>query len=447
MAQKIKTIELSDYFQLRPYQRPFFNAFFVEGKKRLLSVIHRRAGKDTQAWNLCWLAALMRPGLYLYLLPKIKQSRTVIWKGRGKDGVSFLERIPPTIISGVNATYQTIELNNGSIIMVTGADNYDALTGTNPLGVFISEFQNINPISWEMILRPILSENDGFACLFGTPRGHNHMYDLFETNKHNPDWYIQLLTADDTKLDDGSPVISPEMIDAERKAGMPEELIQQEYYCSFEAAIQGAYFSEEMKELKAQGRLTTFPVVPNIPVHTSWDIGMRDATSIGLYQVHANSEIRCIYHFEGFRKDAAYYAFELKKLQHQLGFRKYGMHFLPHDVRVQEWGSGRTRIEQLKAAGINPRIVGNHRVNERIQCIRAMMPRLWIHETQAKHLDRALLEYHAVYDEKRQIFSKDPEHNWASHAVDQLGYFAVGYMDAYDKPMLAAQKRYASFVP
>lgn len=443
----MQVIEYSDYFQMRPYQVPFFNAALVHGQKRLLSIIHRRAGKDTQAWNLCWLMALTEPGLYVYLLPKINQSRTVIWKGRGKDGVRFVDRIPKGLVINTHGTYQTIEMINGSVIMVTGGDNYEVLAGTNPLWVFLSEYQNMNPLVWELILRPILSENGGGAAIFGTPRGHNHLYDLYHGNQTNPEWLAQHLTVDDTRNWDGSPIITPEKIESERRAGMSEELIQQEYYCSFESSVQGAYFSELMKEMKREGRIAIFPVNPNIPVHTAWDIGVRDATSIGLYQVYPSGEIRCIYHIEERGKDAGYFAHLLLRLQHELQFRKYGMHFLPHDVAVTEWGTGRTRFEQLQAAGIQPRIVRMHRVAERIQCIRVMLPKLHIHEVHAKHLERALHEYHAEYDEKRKVYSNKPDHNWASHAVDQLGYFSVGYMQEYDKPMWAQQKKYASFNP
>lgn len=433
-------------FKPRPYQYQFFREFFLGYRKRFLNILHRRAGKDTAAFNLCWMAAMMQPGLYLYLLPLVKQSRTVIWRGRGKDGVSFLERIPPQIVKSIHNGNQTIDLINGSIIMVGGADNYDGLAGTNPLWVFLSEFQNMNPLAWELILRPILSENSGGACIFGTPRGHNHLYEMYQTNKNNPDWFVNLMTANDTCYEDGSPIITPEMIDAERRAGMPEELIEQEYYCSFEAAIQGAYFVEQMKAANESHRIAPFEINKEYPVHTAWDIGMRDATSIGLYQAYNDGSLRCIHHLEDRGKPAEFWALELMKVKEKIGFKRWGYHFLPHDVKVNEWGGGRTRLEVLQQAGIRPRIVRDHRIVERIQAIRSLFPRLWIHSDN-KHLVRAIQEYHSEYDAKRGIYSTAPAHNWASHSVDQLGYFAMGYMDVYDRKGLQTVKKYASFMP
>jgi hypothetical protein len=439
--------EIIPSFKPRPYQYEFFRQFFLGDKKRFLNIIHRRAGKDTTAFNMCWMAALMKPGLYLYLLPLVKQSRTVIWRGRGKDGISFLDRIPAPLIKSVHNGNQTIDLVNNSIIMVGGADNYDGLAGTNPLWTFLSEYQNMNPLAWELILRPILSENKGGSCIFGTPRGHNHLYEMYQTNKKNPDWYVSIMTVNDTQYEDGTPIITDEMIDQERRAGMPEELIQQEYYCSFEAAIQGAYFSEQMSGASKAGRICDFEIDRDLPVHTSWDIGMRDATSIGLYQSFKDGSLRCIYHMEDRGKHAEYWVLELKKLQERLKFKRWGLHFLPHDVRVNEWGGGRTRVEVLQSSGINPRIVRNHRISERIQAIRSMFPRFWIHESNCKHLIRAAQEYHADYDPKKGIYSTAPAHNWASHAMDQLGYFALGYMDSYDKRSLQKVQKYASFMP
>lgn len=434
-------------FSPRPYQRDFFRAFFLSNYKRILKIVHRRAGKDTEAFNLCWMLALLEPGLYLYLLPKIKQSRTVIWKGRGKDGVTFLQRIPKQIIADVNNTFQTIELVNGSVIMVTGADNYDALAGTNPLWVFMSEFQNMNPLAWELIIRPILSENGGGACLFGTPRGHNHFYEMYQTNKDNPDWYVMMKTVNDTFYEDGRPIITPEMIDAERRAGMSEELIQQEYYCSFEAAIQGAYYSKQLKEMEAKGRICDFDPLPEMPVHTSWDIGMRDATSIGMYQSFPDGSLRCIYHMEGFQTPAEDWCMKLRQVQKDLGFKRWGLHFLPHDVRVNEWGGGRTRVEVLQKAGIVPRIVGDHRVRDRIQAVRTLLPRMYIHKTNCKQLIRGLQEYHSEYDETRGIRSTAPAQSWANHSADCFGYFAMGYMESYDTNQLMQVRKYASVIP
>lgn len=438
--------EIIPKFVARPYQRAMLRAFFVDGKKRLLAIWHRRAGKDTLAFQLMWIAAMERKGLYLYLAPIISQAASIIWHGRGKDGTTFLDYIPKQLIKKINQSTMSITLINGSILRVTGSNNWESIVGSNPLGVVYSEFQNSDLRAWEYI-RPILSENLGWAAFTATPRGFNHLYDLYQTNKDNPEWHVEVLTVDETTLNDGLPVITLESIDEERKAGMPENVIAQEFRCSFVAALTGAYYADEMALTKEQGRIYDFPIDPNIPVHTSWDLGISDATSICLFQVMPmDGTIKVIYHFEEGGKELAHYAWKLERLKTELGFKRYGEMFFPHDIRVRELGSGLTRVEQLHKCGISPRIVGNHLVIERIQCVRAMMYKVHFLEKNCKHLIRALSEYRARWDEKNKV-STGPIHDNFSHACDSFGYFAVGHLEFRDPTALSMQKKYASFIP
>lgn len=339
-----------------------------------------------------------------------------------------------------------IHLINGSIIRVTGSDNFEALIGSNPLGIVYSEYQSSNPMSWDL-LRPILAENDGWVLFNGTSRGHNHLYELYEKNKDNPKWFVSLMTVDDTKLEDGMPVIVPSVIEDEREAGMPEELILQEFYCSFEAAIRGAYYAKELTAMKEDDRFRLLSVSRDRPVHTAWDLGMRDSTAIGFFQADEHGFMNMIDYLEGSGVGADEWAVRVIELQRKRKFRRWGMHFLPHDVRVKEWGSGRTRIEILQKAGIIPRIVGNHSIVDRIQATRSMLPRMRIDSHYCAQLFRALQEYHSQYDEKRGIMSSAPVHNWASHAADMFGYFAMGYLENYDGAQLIKVQKYAKMMP
>lgn len=437
--------EIHSTFKPRKYQSDMMKAFFKDGKKRILLVSHRRSGKDLTSFNIMWMAAIQRVGLFIYLLPVISQAATVIWKGRGADGKAFIDNIPAELIKKKNESTMSITLINGSIIRITGSNNFEALIGSNPLGIVFSEFQNSDIRALEL-LRPIIAENNGWILFTSTPRGYNHLYELYETNKNNPDWFVQHLTVNDTFRDDGSPVITDEIIDEERRAGMDENIIQQEFYCSFSAAIKGAYYADEMRLVAERGRITNFNIDAYLPVHVSFDLGISDATSVCLFQVSANGDVKVIYHWEETGRELAHYAFRLEKLKSELGFKKYGHMFFPHDIKVRELGSGLTRIEQLRKCGINPRVVGNHKVVERIQCVRAMMHKVWFHETNCKFLIRALSEYKGKWDEKNKT-STGPVHDSFSHAADSFGYFAVGYLEAYDNKQLDIQKQYAKFIP
>lgn len=428
----------------RPYQRDIMRNFFLEDKKRLLIVAHRRAGKDLLSFNILLIAALQRPGLYYHLLPKIGQSANVIWRGRGKDGKAFTDYIPKALIRSINNSTMSITLINGSIIRVTGADNFEALIGSNPLGIVFSEIQSTDPRAWDY-LRPVLTENGGWAIFIGTPRGHNHLYEMYEANKDNDSWYVKLLSASDTTYNDGTPVITQEVIEEELRAGMPEDIVEQEFYCSFQAAIQGAYFYKEMAELKRSGRLGEFDLNPDLLVFTAWDLGVSDSTAIGFFQAYPDGKIVCFEHIEESGHGLEYYVQELVRVKKLYQFKKYGTHYVPHDIRVRELGTGRTRFEMLQRAGMQLRIVPRTSIQERIQCARSLLPQTKIH-TRCKHLVRCLDEFHAKRDEKRGI-DTGPEHNWASHSADMFSYFAVGHLDEFSPDRLAKQISYGKLRP
>jgi hypothetical protein len=161
-----------------------------------------------------------------------------LWDGRNRDGLAFREYFPPAFVKASSEVEMRIEAVNDSALQIVGVDNLDSVIGTNPLGVVFSEYSQMPARAWHLI-DPILAENGGWAGFNFTPRGRNHAYELYQMALTNPDWYCSLLTVDDTRRDaageDGSPVIPPSELARARREGMPEALIQQEYYCSFEA--------------------------------------------------------------------------------------------------------------------------------------------------------------------------------------------------------------------
>jgi hypothetical protein len=387
------------------------------------------------------MAALMRPGLYLYLLPKINQARTVIWEGRGSDGRKFIDCIPNGLIHKDHQTTMTRYLANGSIIKVAGADNYEALIGSNPLGIVFSEYALCHPNAWNY-LRPILAENNGFAIFPYTPRGLNHGWDLYNENLNNPDWSVTKLGANDTQNWDGSPIITPEIIESDRMAGMPEALIKQEYFCDFTSAILGAYFPDEMAAVLVEGRICDFRIDPNVDVHTSWDLGVDDKNVICLWQ-KIGAQFRVIYHIENSRKGLKWYLDELCRVKQELGFKKWGQHFGPHDIQVMEWGAGKTRYAQALELGFRFTTVPKVLDVEGIQCVRYVFPRFVFHVQHTKTLVNALNQYKSDFDFEKKVFGLKPVHDWTSHHFKAVQYFAVGYMFSYDQHNYNQQRVYA----
>ncbi len=257
----------------RSYQIPLWK-FTDNGGKRALCIDHRRAGKDKTCFNITIKRSQERVGLYYYILPTYAQGKKVIWNGVDKDGFRTLNHIPKELIIGKpNETEMLIKLINGSMIQIVGSDQYDSLRGPNPIGCVLSEYSRQNPAIWNDILRPILAENDGWAIFISTPYGRNHFYDLAQMAKDNKDWFYELLTVDDTHA------ISQEIIDEERKTGMPEEKIQQEYYVSFNASIEQQLITADMIE-EAINRKYTDEMLVGLPRVMGVDFGRGGAQSV-----------------------------------------------------------------------------------------------------------------------------------------------------------------------
>ena len=247
-----EVITLPYKFEPREYQYPVLRYYDeMPGRQRAFLLAHRRTGKDLLAWNILIKETQKRVGTYWHVLPLLNQARKIIWTGSTKDGVPFLDFIPPPLIASKRDDDMSIRLTNGSLIQLVGADRIDSLMGSNPVGVNLSEFALMKPSVWDY-LSPILNENDGWANFITTPRGRNHAFDLFKsmvdaTNNKGAKYFVQVLTVDDTRkpLFDSSgkpvidhsgspvmvPVISPEAIQEQRDLNVPEEIIQQEYYC------------------------------------------------------------------------------------------------------------------------------------------------------------------------------------------------------------------------
>jgi hypothetical protein len=217
-------ITLPHKYSPRHYQLPILKAW-DSGIKRLLWVAHRRSGKDKTIFANLPKKMMERVGTYYYFLPTYSQAKKVIWTGADKTGFRFLDHFPKEIVKTINQADMIVELVNGSILQMVGADNIDRIVGTNPIGVVFSEYSLMKEEVWNFI-SPILAENDGWAVFIMTPRGMNHAYDMLKTAQKNKFWFTQVLTVEDTKA------LSEEVLE-EQKIGMPIDIFYQEYYCKF----------------------------------------------------------------------------------------------------------------------------------------------------------------------------------------------------------------------
>ena len=414
----------------RIYQKPLFNCL-SEGYLRGLAIWHRRAGKDKTMINIAAKEMFKRVGAYYYFFPTYAQGKKILWDGIDRGGMRFLDHIPPPVRDGrPNSTEMKLRTKNGSLFQVVGSDSIDSIVGTNPIGCIFSEFALQDPRGYDFV-RPILRENGGWALFNYTPRGYNHGHQLYEMALSNPDWFCEKLTINDTVREDGAPIITLDDIKAERAEGMSEELIQQEYYCSFAASIPGAYFADEMRDARDQGRICNIPPDPMLEVNSYWDIGISttDSMTVWLEQT-SGREIRTIAYYDAYSEPFLHFVKWLKDFKKSYKI-DYGRHVLPHDGASKNPQTGKSSQEYLQEL-VNEHIGGMvavarrpNRKQDGIEAIRQIIPKCYFDKKRCSDGINSLKQYHKEWDFKKKMFRH--VHDWASHGTDGFQTLALSH--------------------
>ena len=407
---------------LLPYSpRKAFLPFHDRTKRWACLVAHRRAGKTVAAVNDIIRAAVMYTGpngLFGYVAPYQNQARRIAW--------DYFKFYAQPLISDTNEQMMTITLVNGAKVSLFGADNADAMRGLGFSGVYMDEYGDFKPSVFGNVIRPALSDKQGWAVFAGTPKGKNQFWDIYETARRIPDeWFVLRLPASESGL------LPQGELNAAR-AQLSEDQYLQEYECSFEAAILGAFYGTEMRQ--AEPRINERVVYePGHPVHTAWDLGYRDDTAIWWYQV-VGGEVRVIDFYAISGADIR----AIAEVVVNKGYT-YGKHYLPHDARAKSLQTGRSIVEQLADhLGIgNLSVVPNIGLQDGIQAVRQMLPRTWFNSVRCGDGIEALRQYQREYDEDKKAFRASPRHDWTSHPADAFRMLAVAWRQepAAQKPL------------
>jgi phage terminase large subunit len=431
----VPTVQLPNNWRPRGYQRDSWLAL-ERGVLRAYLCWHRRAGKDDVPlhWTAC--SAMQRKGNYWHMLPQASQARKAIWEAvnphTGRRRID--EAFPAPLRARTRDNEMAITFKNGSTWQVVGSDNFDALVGSTPIGLTFSEYPLANPRAWAL-MRPMLLENGGWAIFNGTPRGRNHAHALFQAHRNDPSWFCQELGADQTG------VFTPDQLEQERRDliaeyghQLGENMFQQEYMVSWDAAIIGAFYGQEMTAMERAGRIAIVEAEPGIPVHTSWDLGMDDSTVIWFWQVCAG-QIRVLDVYDNAGHGLPHYADIVADRYRQFDWTR-GDDYVPHDSKVRELGTGRTRLETMVHLGLRPRVVADHAVIDGINALRQTLPRVWMSE-RCRAAAEALKQYRAKWDDTTRTLSRAPLHDWTSHYADALRYMAMAWRELRAEPARA----------
>ena len=372
---------------------------------------HRRAGKTVACIHDLQRQALRCPRVrprFAYLSPFLRQSKAVAW--------DYLRAaMSAARVAGATAHESELRVDypGGAQVRLYGADNPDAMRGVYFDGIVLDEYADMDPRMWSEITRPALADRRGWAVFIGTPRGRNAFFELWRRSQTEEGWFSMMLKASQSGL------IPDSELELARR-DLTEEQYAQEFECSFDAAVVGAYYGKLMARAEAERRVAGVPYDPSAPVWTSWDLGIRDATAIWFAQV-IGREIRIIDYYEASGVDLGHYVREINARPYA-----YAGHIVPHDAQAKELGTGKSRLEVMESLGLRPiTLAALHRVEDGINAVRMFIPKCWFDARKCARGIDALKLYRAEYDDKLQALRPQPVHDWTSHAADSFRYLAL----------------------
>lgn len=426
-ASRVQRISVETGYAPRIHQTQLHRAV----RRFNVLVAHRRFGKTVWAVNelldQCLRCQRDQPR-YAYVAPFFNQAKDVAWE--------YLKRYTAPIPGMLaNESELRVDLPGGRRIRLYGADNADRLRGLYFDGVVLDEPAQMQPRVWSEIIRPALADREGWAVFIGTPMGRNAFHKLFEgalkgferpdgqRDPPDPTWRATMFRASETGI------IPKAELDAAAR-DMTTEQYAQEFECSFEAAIIGAYYGKLMAAAETENRIASVPWEPRVPVVTAWDLGIGDATAIWFCQQVGN-EIRLIDYIENAGVALSWYAGEILDRK-QRGWA-FSEHLLPHDAEARELGSGKTRVETLKDLKIACRVLPAQSVDDGVNAVRMLLPRCWFDAAKCERGIEAMKQYRTEWDDKAKAFKSRPLHDWASHPADAFRYLAMG-LKAPSKP-------------
>jgi hypothetical protein len=393
------------------------------GIRRAMMVAHRRWGKDEVGLHHTACAMHDRVGTYWHCLPEYAQAKKAIWDAvnprTGRRRID--EAFPKELRDSTRAEDMFIRMKNGSTWQVIGSDRFTSLVGAGVCGIVFSEWAKANPAAWAY-LAPMLVENNGWALFITTPQGRNHAKRLYDMAKADPaNWYVELQTVVDSGM------INFDTIEQQRKeyralygdeAG--DALIQQEFYCDFNAPVLGAFWGKAIADVEGNKQVAEVAIDRERPVHTMWGLGDDAAVGLWCFQILPD-RLNMVDYTESHIGDIEAFASWLKAR----GYR--GLDYLPHTAKMRDFSPQptRTRLETLRKLGRQPILVPNVKLVDRINAGRVTLASCHFDERRTERGLDCLKAFCAEWDEEANVPRQTPKHNWASYAAFAFGHLSV----------------------
>ena len=303
---------------------------------------------------------------------------------------------------------------------------YNSTLGASPALIVYSEWALCNPSAWGFH-RPMLEENNGCALFITTPRGNNHAKTMYDMARGRPGWFAELLRAQDTGA-----LSKEQLLESltEYCALYGEEAgraaFEQEYECSFLGHLIGSIWGAECRAVREEDRMRDDVVaIEGQPVHRAWDLGMRDDTAVWYWQMQGSQIAILDYHAaSGVALD--WHRDEIEKRHNEHGWR-HGTDYVPHDAKVKELGSGRTRVETMQRLGLKPMLVPLASLQDGLNAARQTLPLCVFHSRTELTGFSSLEQYRREWNDDTKAYRASPLHDWTSHGADAFRYMSQAW--------------------
>jgi len=399
---------------------------FHETKKRwIVIVVCRRAGKTTGVLNHLQRNCLkIKESRFAYIAPTYRMAKRIAW-----DIAKHIAKEIPGI--EFNEAELIVKYPNGSKLYLLGSENVDSLRGIALWGVAFDEYAQHPFNLFSEIISKCLADHLGYAIFLGTPKGKGLFYQTYQTAiKNENDWCVIFKTIDNLLKEEEGQTIDNLRIALEddrrlvAQGLMSQDEFNQEWYYSWEAAIKGSYYSEQIAEARRTNRIKQIPYDKALKVHIVLDLGVGQALAAGFYQKVGN-EVHKIDYWEGEGQEGIPSAIKVFQNKPYI----YGKIFVPHDATGTEQSTERTRLETAKdlwpAMKENFIVVPKLLVDDGIAKAKLMWSRLWVDSTNCSQWLDLISQYKREFDEGRKMFLERPYHDFTSHAADELRYAAI----------------------
>lgn len=408
-----------------PYRpRPQFLPYHASEKRFAVSVCHRRAGKTVARVNklirkACENERRYPPPRYGYLAPYFVQAKEIAWQYLKHYAAPLLD-----VGGKINESELSIILpHNGATVRLYGAENADRMRGLYFDGIVGDEAQRITRSTLTQIILPCLADYRGWLDISGTPRGwQNLLGEIVKLAEKEPhDWFLQIMRASESGIIEADEL-------ARQRALMSENEYAQEFECDFDAAITGAVYGKQIAQAAQEGRLLKLSHIADEPIHTAWDVGLKDSTAIWWWQ-RIRGELRVLDYYESFGQHIPHYCDVVKERGAQYAYQ-YGKHYVPHDAGYELLAAGgRSIVEQANALGVRMFAVPATSQQNGIEAARKTLESCYFDADRCERGLECLRQYQFEFDERLQTYRDKPRHDKFSHGADAFEIIAQVWRD------------------